>query len=153
GLSFEGGVSFPEVAGLKLMDDKTGYLPVEQFTFGEDYSLKDIVVNVDDKTPELAIQKIRAKIQKAGIYGIGTTNFGMSIGGYAYLKKPEKGAGADTLFINEFKFLKKSKGFSVAASFRIGGDGIGVKGLSFKQGATDAISMEYDSGLKSFKFA
>jgi len=153
GLSFEGGVNFPEVAGLKLMDDKTGYLKVKRFTFGEDYSLKDIVVNVDDKTPELAIQKIRAKIQEVGIYGIGTTNFGMSIGGYAYLKKPEKGSGADTLFINEFKFLKKSKGFSVAASFRIGGDGIGVKNLSFKQSATDAISMEYDSGLKSFKFA
>ena len=153
GLSFEGGVSFPEVAGLKLMDDKTGYLKVKQFTFGDNYSLKDIVVNVDDKTPELAIQKIRAKIQEVGIYGIGTTNFGMSIGGYAYLKKPEKGSGADTLFINEFKFLKKSKGFSVAASFRIGGDGIGVKGLSFQQNATDAISMEYDSGLKSFKFA
>ncbi len=153
GLSFEGGVSFPEVAGLKLMDDETGYLKVKRFTFGEDYSLKDVIVNIDDKTPELAIQKIRAKLQEVGIYGIGTTNFGMSIGGYAYLKKPEKGAGADTLFINEFKFLKKSKGFSVAASFRIGGDGIGVKGLSFKQSATDAISMEYDSGLKSFKFA
>lgn len=153
GLSFEGGVSFPEVAGLKLMDDETGYLKVKRFTFGDDYSLKDIIVDIDEKTPELAIQKIRAKLQEVGIYGIGTSNFGMSIGGYAYLKKPEKGSGADTLFINEFKFIKKSKGFSVGASFRIGGDGIGVKGLSFKQSASDVISMEYDSGLKSFKFA
>src|SRR5690606_18954287 len=65
----------------------------------------------------------------------------------------EKGSASDTLHIKYFKFIKQKEGFSVAASFKIKGDGIGVKGLSFNQGKDDAITMEYNSGLKSFKFA
>jgi|GEM_PF-1346591 len=152
GLSFEGGIGFPEVAGMKLMDESKGYLKVNRFTFKDDYNLEEIEVDVDEHTPELAIQKIRAKLQTVSLYGLSSSNFGIGIGGYVYTKKPEGGGSADTLSIKEFKFILKDKKPSVAAAFRIGGDGIGVKGLSFNQDPSQEISMDYDGQNKSFLF-
>jgi len=150
GLSFEGGIGFPNVAGMKLMDDSKGYLKVNKFTFSENYALEEIEVDVDDQTPELAIQKIRAKLQTLSLYGLASANFGIGIGGYIYTKKPEEGSGADTLFIKEFSFIMKEGKPSITAALRIGGDGIGVKGLSFSQDASQEISLAYDGDEKSF---
>lgn len=151
GLKFEGGIGIPKVPGLKLDDNDKTYLHIEEFAFGENYRLTGLKVNVDDETPELAIQKIRAKLQSVGVEGIGTSNFGMSIGGYVYMKKPEAGGGADTLFIKEFKFKKEAKSVSVLASFRLGGDGVGVKGLSFSQEESDELTFEYDASKRTFR--